>query len=133
MSNDVRPISACRPLQVRIAVDDLDATVAFYEQTLAVASRAQPGDHSTTRMLAFGDWADHNVMAVVFVDDADDVDRPSASSTIGFVVDDVDRAHQRALDAGGRQLVAPHDPDDHVRCSAVADPSGNWVWLEAHR
>jgi predicted enzyme related to lactoylglutathione lyase len=57
------------------------------------------------------------------------VDRPGATSTLGLLVDDLEAAHARAVAAGGTELVAPQSPEGMPACSAVGDPSGNWVWL----
>lgn len=41
-----------------------------------------------------------------------------------FAVEDVDACAQRALQLGGRVLVAPHDVQDVGRICAVSDPTG---------
>ena len=34
-----------------------------------------------------------------------------------------------ALTAGATEIAPPHDTEGMPRCSAVKDPSGNWIWL----
>jgi hypothetical protein len=50
-----------------------------------------------------------------------------AASQLGQQADDVRMAFP-GVDALG-QFVAPHSPEGIPACSAVGDPSGNWVWL----
>jgi MerR family regulatory protein len=58
----------------------------------------------------------------------DRMDLPGPS-TFGLLVEDLDARHARALTAGAAEAVAPHDAEGMPRCSAVRDPSGNWIWL----
>jgi hypothetical protein len=50
-------------------------------------------------------------------------------STFGLLVDDLDTCHARAIDAGAAETVVPQEAEGMPRCSAVRDPSGNWIWL----
>ncbi|MDQ0374190.1 VOC family protein [Cellulomonas humilata] len=58
-------------------------------------------------------------------------DCPGAAgpATIGGLVDDLDVAHRRALDAGATEVLGPHDTMGMPRSSAVRDPDSNEVWL----
>ena len=92
-----------------------------------VIRRTENGDVSS---LVFGKPGHDDFFLLVLIARGDDVgDRPSGTSTIGLLVDELDAAHTHAVTAGGTELVAPHNPDGMPRCSAVADPSGNRVWL----
>jgi catechol 2,3-dioxygenase-like lactoylglutathione lyase family enzyme len=47
-----------------------------------------------------------------------------------WTVDDLDAAHTRAVEAGGRSVWTPRDtPEPGVRIAFVADPDGNLVQL----
>ncbi len=124
-------INSCRPVQIKVAVDDAGECVAFYSGAFGirydVIRRTEQGDVCS---LVFGKPGhDDFFLLVLIARDDDVVDRPSGTSTLGLLVDELDAAHSRALTAGGTELVAPHNPEGMPRCSAVADPSGNCVWL----
>lgn len=124
-------VNSCRPVQIKIAVDDAGEAVTFYSDAFGirydVIRRTEKGDVSS---LVFGKPGHDDFFLLVLIARGDDVgDRPSGTSTFGLLVDELDAAHRRALTAGGTQLVAPHNPEGMPRCSAVADPSGNCVWL----
>lgn len=124
-------VNSCRPVQIKIAVEDVDEAVTFYSDAFGirydVIRRTEKGDVSS---LVFGKPGHDDFFLLVLLARGDDVgDRPSATSTIGLLVDELDAAHTHALTAGGTELVAPHNPEGMPRCSAVADPSGNRVWL----
>ncbi len=47
-----------------------------------------------------------------------------------WTVDDLDAAHARAVEAGGRSVWTPRDtPEPGLRIAVVADPDGNLVEL----
>jgi len=47
-----------------------------------------------------------------------------------WTVDDLDAAHARAVEAGGRSVWTPRDtPEPGLRIAIVADPDGNLVEL----
>jgi lactoylglutathione lyase len=52
---------------------------------------------------------------------------------ITLQVDAVDRAHARALAAGGREGMAPTTLGDVARISFVLEPGGNWIELSQRR
>lgn len=124
-------VNSCRPVQIKIAVEDVDEAVTFYSDAFGirydVIRRTEKGDVSS---LVFGMPGHDDFFLLVLIARGDDVgDRPSGTSTIGLLVGELDAAHTHALAAGGTELVAPHNPEGMPRCSAVADPSGNRVWL----
>jgi predicted enzyme related to lactoylglutathione lyase len=125
-------ITACRPVQIKIAVDNAEEAAVFYRDALGarweVIRRTE--DDGDVRSLVFGECGRDDFFLLVLVDrDDDDPDRPRGASTFGFMVDQLDAAHRRALSAGGTELLAPRSPEGMPRCSAVGDPSGNWIWL----
>lgn len=119
-----------RPSQMKIAVDDTDEAVTFYQRAFGlrydVIRRTQDATYSA---FVFSEYpADDFFMLVLQPRDAADAER-AGDSTIGFLVDDLDGAHAAAIAAGGSELVAPRDAEGMPRNSAVKDPSGNTVWL----
>jgi DNA-binding transcriptional MerR regulator len=121
--------SGCRPVQVKSAVDDTPAAVAFYQKLLGaryeVAQRTSHGDHSC---LMFGQYGRGDFFLYWLLDDRERLDLPGRSN-VGFAVDDLEAAYQRALAAGANEAAAPHDADGMPRSCAVTDPWGNWVSL----
>jgi DNA-binding transcriptional MerR regulator len=121
--------AGARPVQLKIAVDDLAEAVAFYEKAFGlrydVTRRTDDGDHSS---FVFGTYGEGGFFLLHLLDDADDTDRPGPT-TFGLLVDDLDADHDRAVKAGATEVVAPRDAEGMPRCSAVKDPSGNWIWL----
>jgi len=116
-------------VQIKIAVDDVPASVEFYGTAFGlrydVIRRTDDEDISG---FVIGEYDQPGFFLLVLLDDNGFIDRPGRS-TFGLLVDDIDAAHSRALVAGGTEAVAPHDPQGLPRCSAITDPSGNWVWL----
>lgn len=123
------PLSGCRPVQLKIAVDDRAGAVEFYRAAFGfrydVTRRTDDADHSS---FVFGTYGRDDFFLLHLVDDPLDTDRPG-STTFGLLVDDVDARHAGALAAGGVEAVAPRDRQGMPRGSAVRDPSGNWIWL----
>lgn len=125
------PTARIRPVQIKLGVDDVDDAVAFYSKAFGMRYEAiRRADEQEYSALVLGDYSSSDFFLVVLMGpERDDIDRPSTASTVGLLVDDLDAVHDGALDAGGVELVAPHQPEGMPRCSAVGDPSGNWVWL----
>jgi DNA-binding transcriptional MerR regulator len=123
------PLTGTRPAQIKIAVDDVATSRAFYQDAFGmrydVIRRTEDEDYSS---FMFGEYGQDGFFLLVLVDDADRLDRPGPS-TFGLLVDDLATTHARALAAGGTELVAPRDAQGMPRNSAVKDPSGNWIWL----
>jgi DNA-binding transcriptional MerR regulator len=119
----------CRPVQIKIAVEDMTASIAFYREAFGfrydVTRRTEDEDHSS---FVFGTYGQDDFFLIHLLDDTGEVDRPGPS-TLGLLVDDLAAVHARAIAAGGTEVVSPRSPEGMPRCSAVRDPSGNWVWL----
>ena len=129
LAQDWAGVSGCRPVQVKLAVDDVPSSVAFYQQafglTYEVARRTERHDSSA---FVFGEYGHDDFFLLWLIDATDRVDRPGRSN-FSLLVDDVDGVHTRALAAGATEVVAPHDAEGMPRSSGVRDPSGNWVGL----
>ncbi|MFB6721221.1 MerR family transcriptional regulator [Kribbella sp. NPDC056345] len=121
--------TGARPVQLKIAVHDLTTAIAFYEKAFGfqydVTRRTQDGDYSS---FMFGTYGDDGFFMLHLLDDPDDTDRPGPT-TFGLLMDDLDADHARVLTAGATEVVAPRDAEGMPRCSAVKDPSNNWIWL----
>ena len=121
--------AGCRPAQIKIAVDDIDASVAFYVKAFGfrydVVQRTEQADYSA---FIFGAYGQDDFFLLHLISGQERMDLPGRS-TFGLLVEDLDACHARAVDAGATEVVAPHDAEGLPRCSAIRDPSGNWVWL----
>jgi predicted enzyme related to lactoylglutathione lyase len=121
--------TGCRPPQLKIAVDDIDAAVAFYVTAFDfrsdVVRRTEQADYSAFMFGRYGQ-DDFFLMHLIAGQDRMDLPRPS---TFGLLVEDLDARHAAAIEAGAAETVAPHDAEGMPRCSAARDPSGNWIWL----
>ena len=121
--------AGCRPAQIKIAVDDVDAPVAFYVKAFGfrydVVQRTEQADYSA---FIFGAYGQDDFFLLHLITGQERMDLPGRS-TFGLLVEDLDACHARAVDAGATEVVAPHDAEGMPRCSAIRDPSGNWVWL----
>lgn len=122
------PATSSRPVQLKIAVDDVDEAIAFYQKAFGfhydVTRRTDEGDYSSFMFSKYGE----NDFFLMHLLDESAVDRPGPT-TFGLLVDDLDAAHKKALDAGATEVIKPQEPQGMPRTSAVKDPSGNWVWI----
>jgi DNA-binding transcriptional MerR regulator len=121
--------AGARPSQIKIAVDDIGAAAAFYANAFGfrseVVRRTDQADYSA---FMFGNYGQAGFFLMHLITGQDRMDLPGPS-TFGLLVDDLDADHARAVEAGAAETVAPHDAQGMPRCSAVRDPSGNWIWL----
>ena len=115
-------------MQLKIAVDDVDEAVAFYQQAFGfhydITRRTDEGDYSS---FMFGKYGEREFFLIHLLDDSA-VDRPGPT-TFGLVVDDLDTTHQHALAAGAVEIIKPQEAQGMPRNSAVKDRSGNWIWI----
>jgi DNA-binding transcriptional MerR regulator len=122
------PATATRPVQLKIAVEDMDEAIGFYQRAFGfhydVTRRTDDADYSS---FMFGKYGENDFFLIHLLDHTA-IDRPGPS-TIGLLVDDLDVTHVRALAAGGTEITKPHDAQGMPRNSAIKDPSGNWIWL----
>ena len=122
------PATGARPVQVKLLVADLDAAAAFYIDAFGfgyeVTQRTADADFSG---FVFGRYGESDFFLVHL----QTADYPGAAgpATIGVLVDDLDVAHRRALDAGATEVLGLHDTMGMPRSSAVRDPDANVVWL----
>ncbi|MGI8870515.1 MAG: VOC family protein [Mycobacteriales bacterium] len=121
--------AGCHPVQIKLAVDDQQKSVAFYSAAFGlrydVSRRTQNRDFSSFQ---FGEYGRDDFFLLWLNDDPERCDRPGPSN-FSFLVDDVDVAYRRALAAGAHEAVPPRDAEGMPRHSAVTDPDGNWIGL----
>ncbi len=121
--------SGCRPVQIKVAVEDREASVAFYQEAFGFRYEvARRTEHYDASAFVFGDYGRDTFFLLWLLDDPDRFDRPGPAN-FSLLVDDLDMAHSRALAAGATEVVAPHDAQGMPRSSGVKDPSGNWIGL----
>lgn len=122
------PMTGTRPVQLKIAVDDIDEAINFYRQAFGfhydVTRRTDDEDYSS---FMFSKYGEADFFLLHLLEDSD-IDRPG-STTFGLSVDDLDMTHANALTAGATELIAPRESQGMPRNSAVRDPSGNWIWI----
>lgn len=124
------PVTTARPVQLKVAVDDYDAAVAFYQKAFGfhydVTRRTSDAEHSG---FVFSKYGENDFFLLHLLGPSDGQTDRLGPSTFGLLVEDLDAAHARALAAGATEVVARRSPEGMPTCSAVKDPSGNWIWL----
>ena len=118
---------------VGLPVSDLDRSVAWYHEALGLAHEANAG---VPGRVAFMVAPTGERLELVAVDVRPSTwDDPIAALRAGiphtaWTVDDLDAAHARAVEAGGRSVWTPRGtPAPGLRIAFVADPDGNLVQL----
>ena len=83
------PATGTRPVQLKIAVDDVDEAIAFYQKAFGfhydVTRRTDEGDYSS---FMFSKYGERDFFLIHLLDEAA-VDRPGPT-TFGLLVDDLD-------------------------------------------
>jgi predicted enzyme related to lactoylglutathione lyase len=117
-----------RPVAINVGVRDLEEAITFYEAAFGVHFEVTEVDGQPTHArLQFGE-GDSFFLFNLRVRGPSDPHREHISA-FGFVVDDIDATHERAVAAGAREHFAPVDGEDAPRHSRFEDPSGNRVVL----
>ena len=112
-------LQVTRPVQIRIKVNDVPSTAAFYTAAFDLVF------NESISSVQFGTYRSDQF----FLIEEYDQQPPIACARFELLVDDVDAAHQRALDAGGTEHHPPTDFAWKPRTSCVRDPSGNLIDL----
>ena len=124
------PTSTARPVQLKVAVDDVDAAVAVYQKAFGfhydVTRRTEDAEFSGFVFSEYG--KDDFFLMHLLGPECDETDRLGPTN-FGLLVDDLDEAHSRALANGATEVVPKQSPVGMPTCTAVKDPSGNWIWL----
>jgi len=119
----------CRVAEINLGVDDVDAARRFYEATFGLEFTEDRHEDGFVHLLAaFGSWPSDEFFLLNIHDGADDPYR-AGRANFGFLVDDLDAVHKRAIAAGGTEMIAPRDMVGMPRSSTVIDPGNNLVNL----
>lgn len=115
-------LQTVRPVQIRIGVADVGTSATFYTTAFDVVfieaiSSLQFGAYRTDRFF------------LITLEDGEQASSRPGGAHFGLLVDDVDTAHRRAVDAGGAEVAAPTDYAWKPRTSCVRDPDGNLIDL----
>jgi DNA-binding transcriptional MerR regulator len=122
----VTRLAGNRIVMINIAVNDLEQSRQFYEQMLDVEfSEERHGDGPVHFNATFGEW---NTPSWFLVSLWPDPDR-AGTTDIGFLVENLDRAFERALAAGAADVYGPRNIEGMPRTAQVKDPSGNQIGL----
>ena len=117
---------------VGLPVSDLDRSVAWYRDALGLTRGSTPGVPGGVAFMVAPTGERLELLAVEVEPSA--WDDPIAALRGGVPhsawTDDLDAAHTRAVEAGGRSVWTPRDtPEPGLRIAFVADPDGNLVEL----
>ena len=119
----------CRIVEVNIGVENLDAARRFYEAVFGVTlTEERHGDGPVHLFATFGSWPSSEFFLLNLSSAERDPYR-SGRANFGFLVEDLNAAHKRAMTAGGTEISPPHDEPGMPRTSAVVDPSNNLIHL----
>ena len=120
------PDQGNRIVMINIGVNDLVPARRFYEETLNVEfAEERHGDGPVHLNATFGEWNTPGWFLMALWANPDRV----GMADIGFFVDDLDRAYERALAAGAGGVSGPRDVEGMPRNAEVTDPSGNHIGL----
>ena len=114
-------------------VDDVAATIAFYVRAFGLSGKVIAPDEyaelsTGTTKLAFGAKRHVKELFPIPFQDAG-LDNPPPPIEIGLVVDDVERAFDRALSAGATKVIAPAKKPWGQTVGYVRDNNGFLVEL----
>jgi predicted enzyme related to lactoylglutathione lyase len=120
------PVQENRIVMANIAVNELEQSRRFYEETLGVEfAEERHGDCPVHLNATFGEW---NTPSCFLMSLWQSPDR-AGTVDVGFLVDNVDRAYERARAMGGGDVSGPRDIEGMPRNTEVTDPSGNQIGL----
>ena len=115
-------VQGCRIVQITIAVDSQPESIRFYEEAFGVTF-----DEAYSHF-QFGIWPSDQFFLLT-LDQREPGNESPGPSRFGFLVDDLESIHRRALAAGATEVDPPHDVTAQPRTSCIGDPSGNTVFL----
>lgn len=114
----------CRPVQVTIHADDPSELVTFYSTVFDVDFDP---DMSSFQFGAL--QTESFFLLTIEPQSPEHPGYPGRGACFGFLVDDLDAVHERALKAGATEVHPPMEFEWKPRTSIVDDPSGNRVAL----
>jgi DNA-binding transcriptional MerR regulator len=97
--------TGCRPVQIKITVDNADGAVAFYSKAFGfrhdVVQRTKDEDYSA---FMFGTYGNDDFFLLHLIAGQEHMDQ-AGQSTFGLLTEDIDAYHARAVDAGATEVV----------------------------
>ena len=115
-----------RIVMINIAVNDLERSRRFYEELLDLEFAEERHDGGRLHLNAtFGEWNTPNWFLLSLWPDSD----RAGTADIGFLVEDLDRAYERALMAGATEIFGPRHIQGMPRTAQITDPDGNQIGL----
>jgi predicted enzyme related to lactoylglutathione lyase len=120
--------TGCRVVEINIGARNLGESVRFYSDAFGLRfDEDKHGDGPVHFHAQFGRWPSEQFFLLNINEDRD----PGSmwSTDFGFLVDDLEAVHQRAIRAGADEVFAPEDVQGMPRSSTVNDPSGNTINL----
>jgi DNA-binding transcriptional MerR regulator len=109
-----------RPVQIRLTAEAVHRAATFYTTAFDVVF------NEAISSLQFGTYRSDRFFLIT-LEEGDPSGR--AGTRFGLLVEDVDAAHARAVDAGAVEVHPPTDFAWKPRTSAVRDPDGNVIDL----
>lgn len=124
----MQPVEGCRPVAINVGVKHLDQAIEFYEAVFGVRFETDESEGRPVHArLVFGQ--DDSFFLFNIRERASDEPHRDHITAFGFVVDDLEAAHARAVKAGAAEHFAPMDGEGMPRHSRFEDPSGNRIVL----
>ena len=115
-----------RIVMINIAVNELERSRKFYEEMLDVEfCEERHGDGPVHLNATFGDWNTPSWFLVALWPDSE----RAGTADIGFLVENLDRAYERALAAGATDVHGPRTIEGMPKTAQIKDPSGNQIGL----
>jgi DNA-binding transcriptional MerR regulator len=115
-----------RIVMINIAVGDLERSRRFYEELLDVEFAEERHDEGPLHLNAtFGEWNTPSWFLLSLWPDSE----RAGTVDIGFLVEDLESAYERALKAGATDVYKPRDIHGMPRTAQIRDPSGNQIGL----
>lgn len=121
--------TACRVVEINLGANDVQLARTFYESVFAVEFTEDKREDGFLHLLAaFGSWPSDEFFLLNISDATDDPYR-AGRANFGFLVDDLDAVHARAVASGGTEILPPRQMSGMPRSSTIVDPSGNLINL----
>jgi DNA-binding transcriptional MerR regulator len=115
-----------RIVMVNIPVDDLERSGRFYEALLDIEfAEERHGDGPLHLNATFGEWNTPSWFLLSLWPNSD----RAGTVDIGFFVEELDQAYERALAAGATEVYGPRNIQGMPRTAQIKDPSGNQIGL----
>ncbi len=121
-------VTGFRPVAINVGVRNLEEAIEFYETVFGTKLEVGEADgHPVHARWQFG-GDDSFFLFNIRMRGSDEPHRDHTSA-FGFVVEDLEATHRRAVAAGAQQHIPPKDHEGLPRHSRFEDPSGNRIVL----